>query len=554
MAARKAAPKAPTLPRLSFRAFLESGAFAGLTPSPAVGAIVDASEGQEVELDDVACRRIFRCARASLPREKRRLVVVGAGGRGGKTSRLLAPKAVHAAWTVPLPTLADGEVAVSLLVAPKRRLAMQAFAMVRGIIMRSPILRAAVVDESKGAMLSITLQRPDGTRVRVEVGSANRGGQDARAYTLVFCGLDEAAFFYADDGYTVTDAEIFDAAFQRIVPGGQLWIVSTPWIDGVGIMEAYIASDWGTHVNALVAARVGTRELNPTWDTDGEIERAIRSRPGGDEIADREILALPLAKGSSSFFDPAAIKAACERTPPDGKATGAGAGADFGHTSDASALGVSSRFAGATAAAPPIFAALVAAEIASASGQTPSATYAAFADLLTARGVKTFAADGHYKEAVREAFAKRGITYIEAPEGNDGKTITYLHARDALVEGRLCLGGLPPADRARLAAQLRGVISKPMDGGRIKLSFPRRRLADVLTGNASGGHGDSVSALVLSLWRAGAGAPARVPGGPRLTRGATGRGSMGRRPRLLDPRTGQPVKREAPAEPDPSAT
>lgn len=537
--AKVAAPSKPTLPRLSFRAFLEAEAFAGLTPSPAVGAIVDASEGREVELDDAATLAIFKCSRAQLPREARRLVVVGAGGRGGKTSRLLAPKAVHAAWTVPLPTLADGEVAVSLLVAPKRRLAMQGFAMVKGIINRSPILRAAVVEETKGAMLSITLQRPDGTRVRVEVGSANRGGQDARAYTLVFCGLDEAAFFYADDGYTVTDAEIFDAAFQRIVPGGQLWIVSTPWIDGVGIMEQYIESDWGTHVNALVAARIGTRTLNPTWDEDGEIERAIRARPGGDEIADREILALPLAKGSSSFFDPAAIKAACERMLPEGKAIGAGAGADFGHTSDASALGIAQRYLGN------IFAALVAAEIPSVSGQLPSATYSSFADVLLARGVKTFAADGHYKEAVREAFGKRGVTYIEAPEGNDGKTITYLHARDALVEGRLCLGALPPADRARLAAQLRGVISKPMEGGRFKLTFPRRRLADVLKGTASGGHGDSVSALVLALWRAGAGQAARTPDSLRIRRGAPTRGSLSRRAPRRDPRTGDTPKPEA---------
>ena len=519
-----AKPAKPTLPRLSFRAFLESEAFAGLTPSPAVGAIVDASEGREVELDDAACRRIFRCARIGLPREPRRLVVVGAGGRGGKTSRLLAPKAVHAAWTVPLPTLADGEVAVSLLIAPKRRLAKQGFAMVKGIIARSPVLRAAVVDETKGAMLSITLQRPDGTRVRIEVGSADRGGQDARAYTLVFCGFDEAAFFYADDGYTVTDAEIFDAAFQRIVPGGQLWIVSTPWIEGVGIMETYIASDWGTHVNALVAARIGTRELNPTWDPDGEIERAIRARPGGDEIADREILAIPLAKGSSSFFDPAAIKAAIERMPPDTKAIGAGAGADFGHTSDASALGIANRYAGN------VFAALVAAEIPSVSGQLPSATYASFADMLTARGLKSFAADGHYKETVREAFAKRGVQYVEAPEGNDGKTITYIHARDALVEGRLCLGALPPADRARLAAQMRGVISKPMEGGRLKLTFPRRKLADVLKGTASGGHGDSVSALVLALWRTGAGKPARRSGDARVLGCGSTRAHVTRRP------------------------
>ncbi len=505
MPSRKPAPKPAAPPRLSFLAFLTAAAFCGIEPSPVVGAIVDASEGRTVSISPELSQEVFHCLPSELPTVPRRIVVVGAGGRGGKTSRLLAPKAVHAAWTVPLPTLADGETAISLLIAPKRRLARQAFAMVKGLIKRSPILAAAVVEETKSPILGITLRRPDGRCVRIEVGSADRGGQDARAYTLVFCGLDEAAFFYADDGYSATDADVFDAAFQRVVPGGQVWIVSTPWIEGVGIMESYIASDWGRHENALVAARIGTRTLNPTWDPDGTIEAGIRARPGGNEVADREILAIPLTKGTASFFDPATIKAALEREPNMAPPVSSGAGADIGHTGDPSALSVVNRYADDT------FAPTVADEIQSSATQLPSATYATFAATLTRHGMKSFAADGHYKETVREAFAKASITYVERPEGNEGVTLTYLHARRVFAEARITLALLPPVSRARLAGQLVRVLSKPLEGGRLRIFVPRRKVSDVLRGTATGNHGDSVSALVLAMWRAGAGKAARAP-------------------------------------------
>src|SRR5579859_8067263 len=94
-----AAPR--KLPHLSFRAFLEDASFCGLDLSPMVAAIVDASEGLPVDLPRDACIGAFGCGPEQLPREPRRTVCVSAGGRGGKSSRLLAPKALHAAWTVP---------------------------------------------------------------------------------------------------------------------------------------------------------------------------------------------------------------------------------------------------------------------------------------------------------------------------------------------------------------------------------------------------------------------------------------------------------------------
>jgi hypothetical protein len=96
--------------------------------------------------------------------------------------------------------------------------------------------------------------------------------------------------------------------------------------------------------------------------------------------------------------------------------------------------------------------------------------------------------DGHYAESVREHLATHGMTLLAAPAGDAGKAETYVEARKILHEGRLRLPNDP-----RLLMQLRQVTSKPMAGGRLSISSPRR---------PGGGHGDLGSALVLALWSA----------------------------------------------------
>lgn len=145
------------------RTFAESPHWCGLTLSPLVGAIMDAAEGRPVDLDDAACIKHFGCSRAELPTVARRLVAVRAGGRGGKSSRLLATKALHAALTVPLPTLAPGERAVALIIAPDLTLARQVLGFCSGYVAASPRLAAMVIRETTE---EIELRRPDGLPVR----------------------------------------------------------------------------------------------------------------------------------------------------------------------------------------------------------------------------------------------------------------------------------------------------------------------------------------------------------------------------------------------------
>lgn len=470
-------------PLPTFREFSEAGEFCGLSLSPLIAAIEDASAGHRPRsIDDEASLRHFGCRLGELPTAPPRTVVVRAGGRGGKTSRLLAPKALHAAWTVPVPTLGRGERAYSLLLAPDLSLARQTLDFVKGYVEESHALKAALVEEPTADEL--TLRRPDGKLATVRVAAASRGGKGGRGKTLVFAGMDEAAFFFDAASGVVNDAEIYRAVIQRIVPGGQCWIVSTPWVAGVGLLEELLQKNLGAHRQALCCV-APTRALNPTWDPTGEIERDLREND--PDNAAREIDAEPLSAGSGMFFDHGAIDAAVDPDRPLALAPvpgGAyGAAGDFAFRRDSSAQAIvqaiETRFA---------LAWLDEQRPAKGTPLKPSAVVDAFAVDLSRYGVGELGADSHERELVSEEFTRHGVTVVPLPEGQTGKAQTYTFLRTLFREGRMEL-----PDEPRLKRQLKAVTSRPMPGGGLSITSPRQ---------AGGGHGDLVSALVGAAWQA----------------------------------------------------
>ena len=464
---------------MSFRAFCEG--VCGLELSPLMGAIVDASEGHQTLLENDLCVRHFG---VMPPVRKPRTVAVRAGGRAGKTSRLLAPKALHAAWTVPLPTLGHGEEAVALLVAPDMKLGKQCLSFVSGYVDQSPMLSAARVKDDTAE--TVTLRRPDGRVVRVEVLAATRGGRAVRARTLVFAGLDEAAFFFAEGTGVVNDQDVYNAVAQRVVPGGQVWIVSTPWLAGIGVLEKTLEAEWGRHHNAMVCS-AGTRALNPSWDPTGEIERDLRERD--PDAARREIDGEPLAGTAASFFDPVAIDAAVDPSLVLPRAAHPGdevcAGGDFGFRQDSSACCVTHRTGPLL-----VLADLLEMRPVDGAPLRPSTVVRSFAERLrTHAGLTGLMADGHYRETVTEHLDEFGLDFYAAPQGNDGVSQVYMRARGLFREGRVRIPKHP-----RLIAQLKSVQWRPNSGGSISIILPR---------TPGQGHCDLVSAFVLSLWELG---------------------------------------------------
>ena len=475
----------------------------GLAPSPTVEAICDASEGRAVFLGEDLCITTFGCPANQLPKEQRRTVVVRAGGRGGKTSRLLAPKAIHAALTVPLPTLAPGEHARAVFIAPDLDTAGQALGYARGILGEHAKLRSFVIeagpkrgtDEPVGTAERVTIRRPhDGKLVDIRIGAATRGGKAVRGKTLVFVGMDEACFFYADDGYSVTDAQVYDAAIQRVVPGGQVWLVSTPWIEGYGVLEKRLAKDFGIHEKNLCA--VGpTRQLNPTWDPTGEIERDMREND--PENAAREIDAVPLPGGTKLFFSEEVLRIAIvkDRTgnlEPNGAQHFGGV--DLGYRKNSSALALSRVELHKV-----VLAYMKEHRPAKGEPLRPSLVISEFADTCTKYSARTMAGDLHEAagrdEELRRVAAARAATgrhdpppeYVELGQSQADIAARFTELRTMMSEGRAEIPNNP-----RLLGQMRLVVAKPTPGGGIQIVIPER----------AGAHGDVLQAVVNCMTQA----------------------------------------------------
>jgi hypothetical protein len=479
----------------------------GLDPSPVVAAIADASEGRRVTtLDRDMCIATFGCPAELLPRTSRRAVSVRAGGRGGKTSRLGAVKAIHAAIFTPIPTVRFGERAVAALVAPDLALATQALNYVRGYIGENPYLSKLVVeprskgfrkddeDDLPGTATKVTLRRPsDGKLVDITIGAASRGGKSVRGRTLVFVLMDEACFFFSDDAHVVSDKEILKAAMQRLVPGGQVWMTSTPWIEGYGVLEEHMEKEFGKHETCLCATG-GTRAFNPTWDPDGEIERYMRETD--PENAAREIDAIPIIGGDAIFFPSDAINA-CMTGPADfapaDHTVMHWAGGDLGFTKNSSTMALAKRMATkdglggvevdyAEEWIPPRSAPL-----------KPSEICKGFALTGMKRGATTFVSDQHYSATAMEEFPK--VVWDEAPKRRmaympwDSSTAhtfeAFSHLLRLMKEGRVKLPNM-----TRLKIQMRTTSKKKLPGGGEKICLPT---------SMGRSHGDLLMAVVIAV-------------------------------------------------------
>jgi hypothetical protein len=112
--------------------------------------------------------------------------------------------------------------------------------------------------------------------------------------------------------------------------------------------------------------------------------------------------------------------------------------------------------------------------------------------------------DAHYRQSAIEHLRDIDLTFKDAPTGSQGKYDSFMFVRGLLRAGQLKLPNAP-----RLLAQMRAVVAVPMSGGGTRISSPRR---------AGGGHGDTVSALVLACWNVAHSARAGVKGGSSFVR------------------------------------
>lgn len=407
-----------------------------------------------------------------VPVGARGVVAAVCGARGGKSYIAVALRLVFGMLVRDLSSMAPGQRAVALIIAPNDQLRREVANYARGAVHSKPTLEAMVIEES---LEGFGLRRPDGHVVRFETGVATAKGYGGRGRALTDFALDESAFF-RDASFKINDEEIFRAGSARVLPGGQTIVASTPWAEA-GLLYDLHKRNFGKPTDALVA-HAPTLVMHDSEMTRAIVERERRRDP---DNAAREFDARFMTSGTTVFFESSTLDAAItneafELRPGDVVA----AGGDFGFRSDSSAL---------------LLVALRGSELHVFDGAEerpgdeplkPSVTVASFARLIAGR-CSYLMADGHYREAIAELLEAQGLFYAAAPLQ---PAETYVRSRMLLRERRVIIHPLPFRDR--LVQQLREVQGKPTAGGGMSIIHPRW---------ARGGHGDLAAALVLALWQ-----------------------------------------------------
>ncbi|MBK8995029.1 MAG: hypothetical protein IPM35_04660 [Myxococcales bacterium] len=409
--------------------------------------------------------------------ESARAVLAVVKGRDGGFTRMFAQRLLHLALTLPLGSVDPAEVPFALFLGPKVRHGRIGLRFARLEARKVPGVR--VESESRDGF---TLIREDGRRVRLEVASAQRGGDSGRGVPIVAALLDESAFF-RDAAGAVNDADVFAALVPRLLPGGQVGIVSTPWSES-GLLWELFRSNHGAPRTAL-AAHCPTPLMR---DDPATLSMIGRERERDPENARREFDGEFMLAGGGQFFTHDELREARDASgalgalPEPGRAVFVGA--DPALVSDAAAAVVVHRDGAGVLRVADLL------ELRPERGRPLALDYVVskFAGLALRHGARSVTSDAHMLSEVRRHAQPFAVRVSAIPGGSTGKQRVYQHARDLVRAGRV---RFPPGCE-RLVAQLSDVVARPTSGGGLSITSPRR----------SGSHGDLVSALVAALWAA----------------------------------------------------
>jgi hypothetical protein len=446
-----------------------------LTPGQRVAALVffDGWEpGQFEGSDRDIARQLFGPIDA-IPTGARGVVLLLKGARIGGSYVFAGLYSLWRALVADLSTLAPGEQATALVVAPDLRLARQVLRYALGAARSVPSIASLIESETSDAFV---LRRPDGRAVAVEVLPATRGGSALRGRSLVSAVLSEAAFF-RDESAVINDQELFRACSPRVLSGGLLVVETTPWAEQ-GLAYDLFTANWGSPTTCVVA-HAPTLLMRTDAQTAANVAREEERDP---ENARREFGAEFMTGGAGLFFDGSSITLADD---PDllpchqGYGRHVGIGGDVGLVRDSSAI-VSVQLVGS------IYCVAEALEFRPERGSPLklSKVVADFCELAGRHGACGIVVDQHALEPAKEHLPA-GFQLWLGPSGQTGKAETYLQAKKLLNEGRVRI----PAQYRRLITQLRAIMSRPTPGGGLSITSPRRS-----------GHGDLVSAFVHALW------------------------------------------------------
>lgn len=246
-----------------------------------------------------------------MPRE----LDVLAGIRGGK-SLIASAVAIKASQTCDLGALQPWEVPRYSICSLSLDNAHVIFEHLAGACQHSPRVAELVCAEPTAD--SVYLRHPSGRPVEVKVVAGRRAGGSLVSRWLIGAAFDEAPRMVgAEDGVVNLD-DLRKAALERLLPGGQLLYIGSPWAP-LGPVYRAVTEHHGRPSRTHVVVRATGPAMNPHHWTPERTNRSAAPPPEGDPQVYLTDCLAEFADLESSLFTDAQLRAitvdGCQRLP-----------------------------------------------------------------------------------------------------------------------------------------------------------------------------------------------------------------------------------------------
>lgn len=223
--------------------------------------------------------------------------------RCGKSMRA-ACSALWATQTCDVSGLTPGEIPRVAIVSLTIDLGRVVFTHLIGALRASPLLKQLVVGEPTAD--SVIIRHPSGRHIEIKVSAGKRAGSDLVGRWLVQLILDESARMVGSaDGAVINLDDQLEAARGRILPGGCIHLISSPWAP-TGPMYKWATESFGKPSDELVVVRAEAWRVNPVYWTPERCAQVKRQDP---KAYARNVLG-EFAADAGAAFDPEDIEAA----------------------------------------------------------------------------------------------------------------------------------------------------------------------------------------------------------------------------------------------------
>jgi len=270
--------------------------FFGVDASPLQRAICRIADGRP--LADLAAHPDILAALAVAtvwnPKERPLELVILSAIRAGK-SLLAAAWCLHVAMTCDVSRCSPGDIPRVSVVSVLLENARAVYDHLVGNMRAKPELKELLVGEPKDSERVAIVRHPSGRPIEIMTSAGSRGGATLVSRWLAGVVFDEFPLMASiADGSVVNWEEQRKAVINRILPGGGIWDIGSPWAP-IGPAYDLWQSAHGSPTDSLVLLKAPGWAMHPTWWTPERCAKAKENDPDAYEMTVAANFATPPA-------------------------------------------------------------------------------------------------------------------------------------------------------------------------------------------------------------------------------------------------------------------